>query len=503
MSTWMRAALVWLLMALTMLSAVGQATPPAPCEPLPNANQLRWHDMEMYAFIHYSLNTYTDQEWGYGNEDPALFDPSDLDCRQWARVCKQAGMRGIILTAKHHCGFCLWPSAYTDYSVRHSPWRGGKGDVVRELADACRDEGLAFGVYLSPWDRHHADYGRPAYITYFRNQLRELLTNYGDIAEVWFDGANGGNGWYGGADETRHIDRTTYYHWQDTYQLVRDLQPQCLIWNDGGDRGDLRWVGTEAGEVGETNWNLLNREGAVDERMLRHGLESGDTWVPGETNMSLRPGWFYHAAEDTRVKSLSELMRAYYKSVGRNSALLLNFAVAPNGRIHPVDSLRGLVFAQMVRRAFDHDLARQATITATNVRGDDSRFAPTMTLDDCADTYWATDDGVTTPTLILDFGQPTTFNRFVAEEYIALGQRVRSFRLEAYTAGGWQRLTDALSQQGDGLTTIGHRRIIGFPAVTATRLRFTITDSKACPLISTIGVYLSPDPAIPTAPMVP
>ncbi|MBQ6549296.1 MAG: alpha-L-fucosidase, partial [Prevotella sp.] len=201
---------------LASLLTIGVKAQIAPCGPLPNANQLRWQDMEMYAFIHYSLNTYTDQEWGFGNEDPKLFNPSSLDCRQWARVCKQSGMRGIIFTAKHHCGFCMWPSAYTEYSVKNSPWKDGKGDVVRELAEACREEGLEFAVYLSPWDRNHPEYGRPEYVTYFRNQLRELLTNYGDIFEVWFDGANGGDGWYGGANETRKIDRTTYYEWPET-----------------------------------------------------------------------------------------------------------------------------------------------------------------------------------------------------------------------------------------------------------------------------------------------
>jgi alpha-L-fucosidase len=235
--------------------------PPAPVGPVPSENQMNWQAMEYYAFVHFSLNTYTNQAWGYGNEDVNLFNPEALDCRQWARICKEAGMKGIIITAKHHCGFCLWPSAYTEYSVKNAPWRNGKGDVVRELADACQEFGLKLGIYVSPWDRNHPEYGNPEYITYFRNQLAELLGNYGPVFEVWFDGANGGSGWYGGADETRTIDRKSYYDWGNTYRLIRRLQPDMVIWNDGGDRGDLRWVGTEAGYVGETNWSLLNATG--------------------------------------------------------------------------------------------------------------------------------------------------------------------------------------------------------------------------------------------------
>ena len=445
-----------------------------PCGPLPNANQLRWQDMEMYAFIHYSLNTYTDQEWGFGNEDPQLFNPSDLDCRQWARVCKQAGMKGIIFTAKHHCGFCMWPSAYTEYSVKNAPWKDGKGDVVRELADACREEGLEFAVYLSPWDRNHPEYGRPAYVTYFRNQLRELLTNYGDIFEVWFDGANGGDGWYGGANETRKIDRTTYYQWPETYKMIRELQPKCLIWNDGSDRGDLRWVGTEAGNVGETNWSLLYHDGDVPYQMLHYGVEDGDVWCPGETNTSIRPGWFYHDAENEHVKSLSKLMDTYYKSVGRNSTLLLNFPIAPNGRIHPNDSLRGIAFKKMIDEVFKTDLVATANI---KTQGNET---------------------------IIDFNKPMTFNRFLVEEDIAQGQRVKKFSLEALVDGKWQPLKDELVERlrvgehssgmnGDGLTTIGHRRIICFPTVKATKLRFTITDAKCEPIIKKIGVYLAPE----------
>ena len=432
------------------------------CGPLPNANQLRWQDMEMYAFIHYSLNTYTDQEWGFGNEDPQLFNPSDLDCKQWARVCKQAGMKGIIFTAKHHCGFCMWPSKYTEYSVKNAPWKDGKGDVVRELADACREEGLEFAVYLSPWDRNHPEYGRPEYVTYFRNQLRELLTNYGDIFEVWFDGANGGDGWYGGANETRKIDRTTYYQWPETYKMIRELQPKCLIWNDGSDRGDLRWVGTEAGNVGETNWSLLYHDGDVPYQMLHYGVEDGDVWCPGETNTSIRPGWFYHDAENEHVKSLSKLMDTYYKSVGRNSTLLLNFPIAPNGRIHPNDSLRGIAFKKMIDEVF--------------VKG---RVEFKM-------------EHVGTAT-VLDFGKPTAINRFLAEEDIAQGQRVKKFTLEALVDGQWQPLKDELVDEGDGLTTIGHRRIICFPTVKASKLRFTITDAKCEPIIKKIGVYLAPE----------
>ena len=465
---------------------------PSACGPVPSENQLRWQNMEMYAFIHYSLNTYTDQEWGYGDEDPKLFNPSHLDARQWARTCKQAGMKGIILTAKHHCGFCLWPSKYTEYSVKNSPWKNGKGDVVRELSNACKEYGLEFAVYLSPWDRNNSEYGRADYITYFRNQLRELLTEYGDIFEVWFDGANGGDGFYGGSRETRKIDRSTYYQWSETYKMIRELQPRCLIWNDGGDRGDLRWVGTEEGNVGETNWSLLDKIGKPNYKLLHAGLENGDMWVPGEVNTSIRPGWFYHESEDSRVKSLSQLMDTYYKSIGRNGTLLLNFPINRDGRISPIDSLRGLEFAGMIKSVFKTNLAKGAKVSVTNVRGKDKLYAAQKVLDDKSDTYWATDDDTLMASLLIEFKHPTLFNRFLVEEYIPLGQRVRKFSLEALIDAKWIPLKDELSSDGDGMTTIGHRRIICFPTITATKLRFTINDSKSCPLISNIGVFLAP-----------
>ena len=461
-----------------------QVKAPAPFGPVPTENQMRWQEMESYAFVHFSLNTYTDQSWGFGNEDVKLFNPKESDCRQWARICKAAGMKGIIITAKHHCGFCLWPSKYTEYSVKNAPWKNGKGDMVREMADACKEYGLKMGIYLSPWDRNSPDYGKPEYIRYFRNQLTELLTNYGPIFEVWFDGANGGNGYYGGANETRTIDRTTYYDWKNTYALIRKLQPNIVIWNDGGDRGDLRWVGTEEGYVGETNWSLLNATGEVPWNMLHYGLENGNAWVPAEVNTSIRPEWFYHPGEDGKVKTVPQLMDLYYNSIGRNGSMLLNFPIMPNGLIHPNDEKASLEFAKAVKETFAINLAEKKKAEASNVRGNIKEFGAGMAVDNNEDTYWTTDDIVTKASIIIDLGKPTLFNRFLVQEYIRLGQRVKAFTLEALIDGDWKELAKA--------TTIGYKRILRFPSVKATKVRFTITDSKSCPLISNIGIYNAP-----------
>jgi len=476
--------LVTILAFYLFSHSCNKVEPPAPCGPIPSENQMRWQEMEYYAFVHFSLNTYTDQSWGYGNEDINLFNPTDLDCRQWARICKEAGMKGIIITAKHHCGFCLWPSKYTEYSVKNAPWKNGKGDVVRELADACKEYGLKLGIYLSPWDRNHPDYGRPEYITYFRNQLTELLTNYGDIFEVWFDGANGGDGYYGGANETRRIDPKTYYDWKNTYALIRKLQPKMVIWNDGGDRGDLRWVGTEEGFVGETNWSLLNDTGHVEWGMLHFGLETGNAWVPAEVNTSIRPEWFYHPSEDSKVKTVPKLMEIYYNSIGRNATLLLNFPIMPNGLIHPTDEKMAIEFAKAVKASFAVNLAKKAKAEASNVRGNARKYSAAKAIDDDNDTYWATDDSVTNASLTVDLGKPTRFNRFMAQEYIRLGQRVKSFTVEALVDSEWKEIA-----QG---TTIGYKRILRFPSVNASKIRFTITASKSCPVISNIGIYNAP-----------
>jgi len=440
--------------------------------------------MEYYAFVHFSLNTYTDQSWGYGNEDVRLFNPKELDCRQWARICKEAGMKGIIITAKHHCGFCLWPSKYTEYSVKNAPWKNGNGDVVREMAEACKEFGLKLGIYVSPWDRNHPDFGKPEYITYFRNQIKELLTNYGPIFEIWFDGANGGTGYYGGTNQNRQIDRTTYYDWQTTYKMIRELQPGIVIWNDGGDRADLRWVGTEEGYVGETNWSLLNRTGEVAWSMLHFGLENGDSWVPAEVNTSIRPEWFYHAAEDKKVKTLPELLDIFYNSCGRNATLLLNFPIMPNGLIHPTDEKMAIEFHRIVKESFAVNLAENKKSEATNVRGNLNKFSSCKATDRNKNTYWTTDDSISTASLTVDLGEPVLFNRFLVQEYIPLGQRVKSFTLEAFVDGNWKEVAKA--------TTIGYKRILRFPAVKATKVRLNITASKSCPVISNVGIYNAP-----------
>ncbi len=489
----MKLYLYGIILSVCLLDlCVAETKVPAPCGPVPTEKQLKWQELEYYAFIHFSLNTYTDQSWGYGNEDPDLFNPTELDCRQWARICKEAGMKAVILVAKHHCGFCVWPSEYTEYSVKNSPWRDGKGDLVREMADACEEYGLKLGIYVSPWDRNHPQYGQPEYITYFRNQLTEVLTNYGPIFEIWFDGAHGGTGYYGGADENRHIDRSTYYDWPTTYKLIRKLQPDIVIWNDGGDRTDLRWVGTEAGFIGETNWSLLNATGDVPFEMLHHGVENGDAWVPGEVNTSIRPEWFYHPSEDSKVKTLPHLVDTYYNSVGRNATFLLNFPIMPNGLIHEYDEKAALNLAKVIKETFADNLAQKAKASASNVRGNAELFNAAKINDGDKETYWATDDEVTKASLTLDFGKPTTFNRFLAQEYIRLGQRIRSFTVEAWIDDQWKEITRA--------STIGHKRILRFPSVRATRIRFNVTDAKACPVISNIGVYDAPQ--ILTAPSI-
>uniref|UniRef100_UPI003562FB77 alpha-L-fucosidase n=1 Tax=Draconibacterium sp. TaxID=1965318 RepID=UPI003562FB77 len=446
------------LFVLLISVSCSNLAPPDPVLPVPSERQLTWNDMEYYAFVHFNMNTFSDMEWGFGDEDPDTFNPTELDCRQWARICKEAGMKGIILTAKHHDGFCLWPTATTEHSVKSSSWRNGEGDVVQELADACKEYGLKLGLYLSPWDRNNPEYGNDKYIEIFRAQLRELMTNYGDVFEVWFDGANGGTGYYGGANEERRVDKLTYYDWENTYKIIRELQPNAVIFSDAGP--DVRWVGNENGYAYPTTWsNLLRDEiyGGMPEYSKKYsrGQENGTHWVPAEVDVSIRPGWYYHKYEDHKVKTLPQLLDIYYNSIGRNGSLLINFPVDNRGLIHEKDEEQILKLAEAVKADFANDLAAGKIAEATNVRGNSKKYKAANVTDNDPDTYWATDDDVIQASLTIDLGEETTFNRFLIQEDIRLGQRVKEFSVEAYINNTWEEL--------DSQTTIGRKRILRLP----------------------------------------
>ena len=462
----------------------GKVLPPEPILPVPEPKQVEWQQMETYAFIHFGLNTFNDREWGYGDTDPKTFNPTNLDCEQWAQTLVKAGMKGVILTAKHHDGFCLWPFEGTDYSVKNSPWKNGQGNVVKELSEACKKYGLKFAVYLSPWDRHQANYGTPEYLPYFYAQLRDLLTNYGPVFEVWFDGANGGDGWYGGAKDIRTIDRKNYYNYPRIYEMLDSIQPQAIIFSDGGP--GCRWVGNEKGFAGATNWSFL-RKGEVhpgyDKNYeLQYGHPDGNQWVPAECDVSIRPGWFYHPEEDDRVKSPDQLVDLYYRSVGHNATLLLNFPVDRRGLIHPVDSANAVRFHEMIQQQLKTNLVAGMIPKVSNERGGD--FVASALTDDNFDTYWATEDGVTTADIEFSFDTPTRMNRMMLQEYIPLGQRVKAFVVEYLDKDTW--LPVKLNEE---TTTIGYKRLLRFETVETKGIRIRITDARGPLCLSSVGVY--------------
>lgn len=462
----------------------GKVLPPEPILPVPEPKQVEWQQMETYAFIHFGLNTFNDREWGYGDTDPKTFNPTNLDCEQWAQTLVKAGMKGVILTAKHHDGFCLWPFEGTDYSVKNSPWKNGQGNVVKELSEACKKYGLKFAVYLSPWDRHQANYGTPEYLPYFYAQLHDLLTNYGPVFEVWFDGANGGDGWYGGAKDIRTIDRKNYYNYPRIYEMLDSIQPQAIIFSDGGP--GCRWVGNEKGFAGATNWSFL-RKGEVHPGYdksyeLQYGHPDGNQWVPAECDVSIRPGWFYHPEEDDRVKSPDQLVDLYYRSVGHNATLLLNFPVDREGLIHPVDSANAVRFHEMIQQQLKTNLVAGMTPKVSNERGGD--FVASALTDDNFDTYWATEDGVTTADIEFSFDTPTRMNRMMLQEYIPLGQRVKAFVVEYLDKNTW--LPVKLNEE---TTTIGYKRLLRFETVETKGIRIRITDARGPLCLSNVGVY--------------
>ncbi|MCL5096084.1 MAG: alpha-L-fucosidase [Candidatus Omnitrophica bacterium] len=461
----------------------------------PSPGELAWLETEFNAFIHFTVNTFTDREWGDGKEDPKVFNPTDFDARQWIQVFKDAGMKMVVLTAKHHDGFCLWPSQFTEHSVKNSPWRNGKGDVVREVSDACRELGLKFGLYLSPWDRHESSYGdSPRYNEYYKNQLRELLTHYGDIHEIWFDGAcaEGPNG------------KMQIYDIDGFVGLIRTLQPRAVIVGVDGYAKD------ESGYGRETEWMAVPRfvqaDGSLYEprnvgqalayinqpnfgsrqfildAVTRHRYPF-DWWV-SENIVSIRPGWFYHASEDDKVKSLEKLLDIYYCSVGRNGPLLLNVPPDRRGRIHETDAQRLRDLGKVLQATFARNLARGAASRASQVRDGNAAYGAANTLDGDSHTYWMADDGVSTAWLEYDLGQAQVFNRVVLQEFVQRGQRVEEFAVETWDGQRWNEVAHG--------STIGYKRILRTADVKATKVRVNILRSRVCPTLSTFGLYFAP-----------
>jgi alpha-L-fucosidase len=454
---------------------------------VPAARQLAWQALEFQAFFHFGVNTFTDREWGTGAEDPKIFNPTDFYAGQWIAAVKAAGIRGVIVTAKHHDGFCLWPSRFTEHSVKNSPWRGGKGDVVREVADACRRAGLKFGVYLSPWDRHEPSYGdSPRYNEHFKNQLRELLTGYGEIAEVWFDGACGE-----GPNGKRQI-----YDWEGYWKLIRDLQPGAVISIMGP---DVRWVGNEAGTGRESEWSVVPVIGFDDRpaEMNPGGIAHLDAqardlgsfgriaeaarlggrliWYPAQVDVSIRPGWFYHAAEDDKVKPLDQLLDIYYASVGGNAQLLLNIPPDRRGRLHENDVRRLKELGDALRATFGVNLAATAK-PRTSLEVVDGRIKEAQR------DRLVYGDSVSEFAHEYDLGGEKTFNTAMIKEPIKNGQKIESFALDAWDGGAWREIAKG--------TTVGWKKLLRFPVVQTTKVRLRILKARAEPGLPEFGLFL-------------
>jgi alpha-L-fucosidase len=462
---------------------------------VPSPRQLAWQELEFYSFIHFGVNTFTDKEWGLGDESPAIFDPTAFDAKQWVDVCKSAGMKGLILTCKHHDGFCLWPSSFTEHSVKNSPWRGGNGDMVKEVADACREGGLSFGVYLSPWDRHDGRYGSSLYNDYFKDQLRELLTGYGDVFCVWFDGACGE-----GPNGMKQV-----YDWDGYYEVIRELQPGAVISVCGP---DVRWCGNEAGHTRDSEWSVVPKELQDCEKIQEESQHVDDgefakrsnsrdenlgsrdaikdktdlVWYPAEVNTSIRPGWFYHAAEDDQVRSLEKLLDIYYKSVGGNSTFLLNLPPDKRGLIHENDARRMAELGDRLRATFNDNLASGGHAEATESL--DEQHAADRVLDGDKNTYWCPKEGTETAGIEIELQEESVFDTIVLKEHVVSGQRIERLYVEYWTDGSWSKLYEC--------TVVGYKRICSFPPVKAKRVRLTIAESRWCPTLSAVELYLSP-----------
>jgi alpha-L-fucosidase len=460
---------------------------------VPEPRQVEWQRLEFEVFVHFGMNTFTDREWGEGNEDPKLFNPTDLDADQWAAAAEAAGARAMVLVAKHHDGFCLWPSAFTEHSVKNSPLRAGKGDVVREASEACRKHGLKFGVYLSPADLHEPTYGQSEkYNAYFLNQLRELLTNYGPIHEVWFDGAT-------------PKDRGQVYDYQAWYALIRQLQPGAVIFGRGP---DVRWVGNEAGKGRASEWSVIALPGPVDGckwpdltqadlgsiAALRSVADGKFLhWYPAETDTSIRPGWFWHEAENGKVRSLDDLVNVYEASVGNNCVLLLNVPPDRRGRFDENDVARLKEFGAVLRAAYSTNLAAGAAVESTAAA---DGHAAAAVVDGNPDTFWTTGDWDPAPALTITMPSPKRFNRVVLQEHLRSGQRIERFAIDVWDWARWSASGAGWNQIAEG-TTVGAKRIVRFPAVESNRVRVRVLGSRVRPTLAEVGVYLHPERAVP------
>lgn len=433
----------------------GSATAPLPVLPIPTADQAAWQRRELTAFFHFGINTFADQEWGTGTESPTIFNPTALDAAQWVSAIKSAGFRQATLVAKHHDGFCLWPSQYTAHSVKSSPWKGGQGDVVDDFTKAAHAANIKVGLYLSPWDRHEATFGSDAYNTYYKNQLTELLSSYGEIDEVWFDGANG-EGPNGKKQD---------YDWEGFYSLIHQLQPHALLAITGP---DIRWVGTESGvaPLGETSVQMLDGNLA---------------WYPSESDVSIRPGWFYHASEDSLVKPLDQLLDIYFKSVGRNSTLLLNIPPDKRGLLADADVARLGELSTAIDATFNVNLAAGQAASADTVHQSAPAFAAAMAVDDKLDTFWAAADGTTTGRLEIDLGAVRDFNLVSVREPIELGERATKYHVEVEQTGGWVTIATG--------TVIGQRNLLGVASMKAQKIALVIEAARGAPAIAELGVY--------------
>lgn len=465
-----------LIAAAAAVMACNTVTPPAPYGALPSDAQVEWQKMEYNMFVHFGPNTFTSAEWGDGTESADIFAPEALDCRQWAATAKAAGMKGIIITAKHHDGFCLWPNPVSQHTVAQSSWRDGKGDVLKELSEACKEYGLEFGIYISPWDRNDPHYGSDAYNDVFVKTLEHALGSYGEVFEQWFDGAcgEGPNG------------KKQTYDWPLFYSTVYKMQPDAIIFSNVGP--GCRWVGNEYGSAGRTCWGTMNvgeltPSSPADCDILNEGEADGEKWVAAETDVSIRPGWFWRESENEKVKTVQELLKIYYESVGRNSLLLLNVPADKRGLLHEVDSVRLMELRAAIDEIFAVNLAEGGVAEAEDVRGNSGKYAAANILDADYDTYWATDDDVVTASFTVTLPEPRQFNRVQIQEYIPLGQRVAAFSIAALGEDGqWKTIANE--------TTIGYKRIVHTPVTVATAVRVNIEESLACPVINGFALYM-------------